>query len=393
MYVFSTLWKTMGRRPCPSVNLFCTFQEEGEWPMERKLRLGVLGLGEGRSIISAGLSSPRWEVAALCDLDRELGRTRCHEFGLDCFTERYESMLEDGGIDVIGVYTPDNLHAQHVIAALDAGKHVICTKPLLPGMRDAVRLLDAVRRSGRLLFVGQSSRFFEPMIHQRRDFERGRHGELLTVEAHYNADHRWFLRERAWAPGGLKWLYGGLSHPVDHVRWYMPDIEEVMGYGLLSPGSRELGHTSPDTMHFDMRARSGKIARVSGIYGSPTMNTERQDHMSCILRGTAGASESNYSSLKYYTSFSGEPPAELSFPDKVDHYFRFEGHTHHAGEYQNYLDYFAACLEEGAVPHPDAAEGVGTVAVMAAMERSLETGAPVRVSAVLEESGLGPLSA
>jgi predicted dehydrogenase len=356
--------------------------------MAKRLRLGVLGLGEGRSIISAGLSSPHWEIAAMCDLDRELGMRRGREFGLDCFTDRYETMLEDASIDAIGIYTPDNLHARHALMALKAGKHVICTKPLLPGMGDAAGLLEAARTSGKHLFVGQSSRFFEPMIRQRADFEAGRHGELLTVEAHYNADHRWFLRERKWAgAGGLKWLYGGLSHPVDLVRWYMPDVEDVMGYGLLSPGSRELGHRSPDTMHFVMRARSGKIARVSGVYGSPTMNTERQDHMSCTLRGTLGASESNYHSLKYYTSFEGEPATELSFPDKLDYYFRFEGLTHHAGEYQNYLDYFAACVERGSTPLPDTAEGVRTVAVLAAMERSLETGAPVRVSDVLAENG------
>ncbi len=279
------------------------------------LRLGVLGLGEGRSIISAAKESPGWEVAAICDVNRELGAKRCHEFGLDCYTESYDRMLDDPHIDVIGIYTPDELHAAHTLQALRAGKHVICTKPLLTNLSDAGEILDAIRVSGKRLFVGQSSRFFEPMIHQRRDFEAGKHGELLTVEAHYHADHRWFLRSKPWAAAGLKWLYGGLSHPVDLVRWYMPDIEEVMGYGLLSPGSRELGHRNLDTMHFVMKARSGGIARVSGAYGSPPMNSGRQDNMSCVLRGTEGTSESNYSSLRYFTNFTGEPAAELSFPD------------------------------------------------------------------------------
>ena len=50
----------------------------------------------------------------------------------------------------------------------------------------------------------------------------------------YNADHRWFLA-KGWArTDAFKWLYGGLSHPVDFIRWYLPAIEEVMGYSRLS---------------------------------------------------------------------------------------------------------------------------------------------------------------
>jgi len=82
---------------------------------------------------------------------------------------------------------------------------------------------------GETCFRWQSSRFFESMIRQRADFDSGKHGNLFSVEAHYHADHRWFLK-KDWAKnGGLKWLYGGLSHPIDLVRWYMPDITEGDG--------------------------------------------------------------------------------------------------------------------------------------------------------------------
>jgi len=355
----------------------------------KKYQLGVLGLSEGRSIISAARASDSWEVRAICDLNEELGLAREREFELDCFTNSYEQMLEDSRIDVIGIYTPDELHATHAMQALAAGKHVVCTKPLLPNLSQARELRDAVARSGRRLFVGQSSRFFEPMIHQRHDFEQGRHGELLTVEAHYHADHRWFTRGRSWARGGgLKWLFGGLSHPVDLVRWYLPDIDEVMGYGLLSPGNRELGHIHPDTMHFVMKSASGIIARASGVYGSPPMNPQRQDNMSCVIRGMLGTSEANYHSLRYFTNFEGQPAAEYDFEDRSDYYFRFGGHSHHAGEYQNYIEYFASCLDAGTVPKPDIDEGLGTVALMVALERAMESGKPQSVPAIMAEYGL-----
>src|SRR4051812_6409418 len=223
----------------------------------KKLRLGVLGLGEGRSIISAALNSEWWELALLCDLNEDLCKERAAEFRFPRYTTRLDDMLADPGIDVIGIYTPDPLHAKHIKLCLEAGKHVICTKPLMDNMKDAASLLEAGRQSGKLGFVGESARFFESMIRQRADFEAGKHGRLFSVEAEYNADNRWFL-QKAWAKaGGLKWLYGGLSHPVDLVRWYLPNITEVIGYGLLTENGRALGLTHDDSMHFIMKTADG----------------------------------------------------------------------------------------------------------------------------------------
>jgi hypothetical protein len=77
---------------------------------------------------------------------------------------------------------------------------------------------------------------------------------------------------------------------------------------------------------------------------------------------------------------------------QAPYYFRFGGRGHHAGEYQNYIEYFARCVEKGETPKPDIAEGIVTVALMTAMERSLETKRPVTVRDVLDEYGLGNLT-
>jgi predicted dehydrogenase len=357
----------------------------------KKLRLGVLGLGEGRSIISAALASEWWDLAMLCDVNEPLGRDRCAEFRFDRFTTRFDDLLADPTIDAIGIYTPDPLHAEHVRRTLEAGKHAICTKPLLDSLDDAPALMQAAEQSKRHVFVGQSSRFFEPMIRQRRDHDAGRHGEVFSVESHYHADHRWFL-SRDWARnGGLKWLYGGLSHPVDLVRWYLPDIREVMGYGLLTETGRSYGLRDPDAMHFVFSTASGKIGRVSGCYSSPPGNAQRDSGMTCIVRGLAGTSHADYSELRYSTHFSGEGAVQYDLGHRAGHYFRFGGKSHHAGEYQNYIDYFARCVHEGTTPNPDLREGIVTVAVMRAMEQSLQTRQPVTVASVLARHGLESL--
>lgn len=342
-------------------------------------KLGILGLGEGRSTMSAALQSNKWELRRVCDLNEELCKHRAKEFDFHNYTTRYEDLLEDPEIDVIGIYTPDKWHADHIKMALEAGKHVVCTKPLIDDLSRAQELIDLCEKTGKRVFVGQSSRFFEPMKRQRADFLAGEIGELVTVEAYYHADHRWFLGKGWSLENSFKWLYGGLSHPVDLVRWYMPDIVEVMGYGMLSPNGKAGGLKNEDTMHFILKAADGRIARVSGVYTGPVQPTMRDSEMSCILRGTEGCSQGDYMDLRYaITTRTGEEKL-ITFDHKLKHFFRFEGKSHHAGEYQNYYDYFAYCLDSGETAYPDLREGLGTVAIMQAMDESLKTGMPVKI--------------
>jgi len=356
----------------------------------KKLGLGLLGLGEGRSIISAGVNSELWDVVQMCDINEQLGKERCREFNLDCFTTSFDELLANKAVDVVGIYTPDHLHAEHVIKSLRAGKHVICTKPFLNDLSRAGELLAVQSQTGKHVMVGQSSRFFAPFARQREHFQTGAFGELFTIEAAYHADHRWFL-EKPWAKqAAFKWLFGAISHPADFIRWYLPDIAEVVGYSSLSDNGRAGGLKNDDTFHFILKSASGKIARVSGAYSGPTVPAQRDSGMTCILRCANGASQADYHELRYSWKFGAQSIIER-FEGEEDHYFRFEGHSHHAGEYQNYIEYFARCLEADQTPKPDAREGVVTIALLEAMEESCKRGVPVKVKDVLARSGLADL--
>ena len=353
------------------------------------MKLGVLGLGEGRSIISAALNSKKVTLKTMCDISEEMCKSRAKEFDFHHYTTSYQEMLDDAEIDIIAIYTPDHLHATHIKQALSAGKHVICTKPFIDNLQDANELLELGKQSGRKVFVGQSSRFFEPAKRQRKDFEAGLLGELITIEAQYHADHRWFLDKKWSLENAFKWLYGGLSHPVDFVRWYLPEIEEVMGYGMLSANGKAGGLKNEDTMHFIFKAKDGRIARVSGAYTGPTPPAQRDSGMSTILRCTEGASQADYHELRYaVTDKTGEEKIVVWGDSTIKYYFRFEGQSHHAGEYQNYLEYFADSIKEGFTAYPDMKEGIVTFALLQAMDRSLKTGLPVKVKDLLDEHGV-----
>ncbi|BAV05178.1 Predicted dehydrogenase [Filimonas lacunae] len=354
------------------------------------LNIGILGLGEGRSTMSAALNSKKFRLKTVCDRNEELCKQRAKEFDFHSYTTSYQDMLDDKEIDVIAIYTPDHLHAQHVTMALQHGKHVVCTKPFIDDLSKAQELLALSEATGKKVFIGQSSRFFEPMKRQRADYEAGIIGELITVEAYYHADHRWFL-EKPWSlESSFKWLYGGLSHPVDFIRWYLPDIEEVMGYGMLSSNGRKGGLKHEDTMHFIFKSKDGRVARVSGAYTGPVQPVTRDSEMSCILRGTEGCSQGDYMDLRYAVTTNTGEEQIVTWEHKLKHYFRFEGKSHHAGEYQNYLEYFADSIENNTTAYPDIKEGIGTIALLQAMDKSLKTGTPVKIADILKAHDLTP---
>jgi len=355
------------------------------------LNIAILGLGEGRSTMSAALKSSKLNLIKVCDRNEELCIQRSKEFDFHVYTLDYDELLNDPEIDIIAIYTPDHLHAYHIKQALLHGKHVVCTKPFIDDLSKAKEFLELSEKSGKKVFIGQSSRFFEPAKRQRADFENGVIGDLITIEAHYNADHRWFL-EKEWSLlQSFKWLYGGLSHPVDFIRWYLPNIEEVMGYGMISSNGKTAGLKNEDTMHFIFKASDSRIARVSGVYTSPTQPAQRDSEMSCILRGTTGASQADYHELRYAVTTKDSEEKIITWgAETLSHYFRFEGQSHHAGEYQNYLEYFVDSIEQDFVAYPDLKEGVGTVALLQAMDRSLQTGRPIKITDILKEFDLQP---
>lgn len=352
------------------------------------LKIGILGLGEGRSTMSAALQSEKYCLKTICDRNEELCKQRAKEFDFHHYTTEYDDMLNDPEIDVIGVYTPDHLHAEHVKQALLHGKHVVCAKPFLDDLSQAKELLEISKKTGKRVLVGQSSRFFEPMKRQRKDYEEGLIGDLITVEGFYNADQRWFLAKPWSLQKEFKWLYGGLSHPVDFIRWYLPNIDEVMGYGMLSSNGAKGGLKNDDTMHFIFKTKEGKVARVSGAYTGPIQPVSRESEMSCILRGTEGCSQADYMDLRYAVRTRTGEEQIINWEDKLRYYFRFEGKSHHAGEYQNYLEYFAEAIAENKPAYPDLKEGIGTVAVLLAMDESLRSGMPVKISTILSRYGL-----
>ena len=126
-----------------------------------KIKIGIIGTGSISHFHMGGYraSSDIAEVTAVCDLNLERARAFAEKYGVPHVYGSYEEMLRDAPIDAVSVTTWNNAHAPATIAALQAGKHVLCEKPLALNAVQAQEMANTAQAAGRLLMVGFVRRF------------------------------------------------------------------------------------------------------------------------------------------------------------------------------------------------------------------------------------------
>lgn len=153
----------------------------------RPIGLGVIGMGLSNmaSTLTLLRDEPdlRYRMTAICGLPEEVIERCAREFQVPFWTTDYRALVARDDVDVVAVFSPDALHAEHCAAALEAGKHVVCTKPMVTRLEDAQRLVSLVRQTGLKFLVGQTMRFDRQFLHARQLFERGELGQRPATVA------------------------------------------------------------------------------------------------------------------------------------------------------------------------------------------------------------------
>lgn len=343
----------------------------------------VIGLGEGKALVKGLVGHPDLHVKTVCDLDPALAQHTATAYAVPHHTTSIEDALAQPGVDIVCIYTPDQLHVEHIELALRAGKHVVCTKPLVNSLAEARTVIALLNEfPDQRLMVGQSSRFFGPMQRQREMAERGDLGELSFVEASYVHDMRWFYGNRAWArEGDFDLIMACCAHPVDLARWHMGDVREVHAYADRSRVGSEAGFAGNDTFVVNLRFANGRIGRVLGFYGLEQPHALRP-WIEVGLYGSRGSMIASYPQLQATIKLLDEPERQEHYFEDTYHYFQFEGVNHHAGEFVNYVEHFARSLVGGEVAQPDAVDGYKTIATLEAIRASVRSGRPEAVESL-----------
>lgn len=154
----------------------------------RTLKVGIVGLEFGAEFIPIYQKHPHAEMYAICQRTESKLNAVGDTFGVDVRYTRYEDMLADPNIDVIHINTPLQVHADQVVAALEAGKHVGCTIPMATSVEDCKRIVDAQRRTGLTYMMMETTVNTREFLFVKELYRNGAMGKLQFLRSSHHQD-------------------------------------------------------------------------------------------------------------------------------------------------------------------------------------------------------------
>ena len=199
--------------------------------INKTVKAGIIGCGNiaNNKHMPALMKIPEARLAAFCDIYEDRAYKAAKAFGITgskTYAD-YKDMLADPSIDVVHVCTPNKSHSFITVDALNAGKHVLCEKPMAKSAADARKMLDASKASGRLLSVGYQNRYRADSTYLKKACERGDLGEVYFAKAHAIRRRKvptWgvFLNEEEQGGGPLIDIG---THALDLTLWFMDNYQ------------------------------------------------------------------------------------------------------------------------------------------------------------------------
>lgn len=236
-------------------------------PGHKTIRLGILGAAAiaPRAVIEPALVVGEVDVVAVASRTRSAAEDLARAHGVPSVVDGYEALLADREIDAVYVPSPNGLHGRWTIAALEAGKHVLCEKPVAANGEEARRVREVARRTGRIVMEAFHYRYHPAILRVLEIAASGTLGAVRRVESSFRfniAADRGNIRWRADLAGGAMMDVG--CYPLHLLRTLVGEEPEIVSASseLYAPGidgetNAELAFPSGVTGHLScsMQAR------------------------------------------------------------------------------------------------------------------------------------------
>ncbi len=333
-----------------------------------KLGVGIIGCGwVAGEYVKAFDKDERSEVRALVSRNRANAERYRDQYDLQCSIETDANvMLQQDNVDITVVCTPHNLHTKYVVAAAEAGKHVIIEKPVALTMEDVQKQQDAVNKNKVKTLVSFVLHWNPLLMTIDRLIEQGVFGDIFMVEVDYL--HRiWMTLEEKWyasrEQSGTAILTGG-CHAVDALRWFArSEAEQVCAYQVKTENPLEY----PGTISVNVKFKDGKIGR-----STTSFDAQMPYRFNIGVYGTEGSIRNDeLFAPKLFPGQDDFMKIPCILPDSGD----VAHHPFH-GEVSHFLD----CIIDDKRPFPDLDDAAQTQAVCFAADLSAESGRPVKIS-------------
>jgi predicted dehydrogenase len=342
-----------------------------------KVRVGIIGIGIGRIHLDAYKKNPKVEVLALCDLREEETKKLAEQYRVKYVFTDYKKMLEMEEIDAVSVCTPNYLHMPMTVAALEAGKHVLCEKPPARNAGEVEKMKEAVERAGKKYMTALVQRFSAEGRYLKKLAEEGFFGEI------YSAICLWQRRKGIPGMGGWftqKEKAGG--GPVIDIGVHILDLVlYIMGYPKAVSVSAETyakfgpygegagGWGIPEAGgKFDVEDLANALIRLENgatILAQVSWASHiESDRLGASLQGTKAGAE--WGPLRLFTDIAGQPVDIIPHLPPTDAF---------AGE----INHFIECILEDKEPIPNIEQAIAIQKILDAVYKSAEIHKEVEV--------------
>lgn len=333
--------------------------------MDKILNVGVISCsGMAQSHMLAVKNYENARLVAVCDVDEKRLNEAGEKMEVAARYTDYRELLKHPGLDTVIIVTPDQLHREMAVAALEAGMHVLCEKPLALTREDMTAIVRAARASDKKFMVGQICRFTPGFKMAKELVDQGAIGELYFVESEYAHDYQDILSANGWRSDPIRnGVVGGGCHAVDLLRWLAGDPIEVSAYGT---------HKLLPIVDYD-DANIAIMRFPNGVIGKVFISTgcKRDYTMRSVFYGTRGTiiCDNTSPQITLYQADDADHEAEAR-PQLLD----VDIANHNTfGEFRAFAD---SILNDTPVP-TDAMAGAKTIAVCMAIVDSAKQLKPV----------------
>ncbi len=334
----------------------------------KKIKIGILGSGgiaQGANIPAFKKLSDKVEILAIGDINFEKAKSVAQKFDIPKFFNNPESVIEIDEINAISVCVPNKFHAPLTISALNAGKDVLCEKPMSTNVKSAEEMVKAAKKNKKTLMIGMHHRFRGEVIHLKSLINEGKFGKIYYVKVGW-------LRRRG-VPWWGDWFYnkklsgGGALidlgvHMID-LGWYLlgcPPPVSAYGSTYSIIGKKEAKRLKKKFNIDDLACGMIKFKNGANLFFDVSwcLNTKQESGYLNLFGSKCGASLEPY---EIYTEFGSV------MADVIPKYQKTNAH-------ELEIKHFVECLLNNEKTISPGEQGVQVMKMLDAISKSAEMG-------------------
>lgn len=338
-----------------------------------KVRVGIIGCGA----IAQRRHAPEYaenkqaEIAGFLDFNRSRAEEMAQQYGGKAY-ESIDEMLADETVDAVSVCSPNSTHAENTIRALQAGKHVLCEKPMALTLEESRAMLDAEKASGRILMLGHNQRLIRAHMKARELLSTGAIGRPLFFQCNFkhagpeswsieNSANTWFFRKDQ-AHFGVMGDLG--AHKIDLIR-FLTGSEITSVFTTVSTLDKKYEDGTPIELEDNAVCLFNMASGMPGIMHFSWTNYGQEDN-STVVYGDQGV-------MKIFGDYADDIVLELRDGTTVKYHVGSIS-TNQQQLRSGVIDEFIAAITENRPPIVTGIDGHNALAVIVTALESAKAG-------------------